>query len=537
MNAPSAARSATRPTVSVRSAVHSARRPIAAALLVLAGGGMHAAPLLAARSTPRPSGRALDACPTSRADAKLDGRTAAEWIDRAIAAVGMPSRGQKVLHYRVSIARELADQSDRSYPPFIQLFRQEEHWFDPATGVERGPGANGQGEFISGRGASFDVTRGTLVAAPRANPGLMAARAFDPWSVLLTWKQDTAVRIVGECPYLDFDRVVLARPGALGEERLYLDESSAFPLKLETTELHYFLGPVHARYLYSGWDNIAPFSYYPVSVIKVTDGLGQETHTVFPLSRGGLVARDSAPSLQLPGDAVAMPRIPAPPFGSDPTDTVRIGPHAFLLANRAFTSVIALAADTVYLFDAPAGEERAQQDSAWIPRLFPGRHPVELVLFNTMWPHIAGLRFWVASGARVTGSRLVSTLVRRAVNRRWREHPDRLERMRVDGRAPALRFSAVTDARTLGGGAVRLYELHGAASEGALMAYLPHDRFLWASDRIQDVSRPSLYVAELIADVQRDGLAPEWTSGPHFHLVPWKDVARWAEPSGALSGR
>ncbi|HEX5437960.1 MAG TPA: hypothetical protein VFW98_12420 [Gemmatimonadaceae bacterium] len=449
--------------------------------------------------------------------------SAAAWVERAIVAMGVPSDSQHVLHYRVSIAHELADESDRPYPPFVQTFSREEHWFDPATGVERRQSAAGKVDFLSGRHASFNMSGAKPVAAPRANGSLVASHAFNPWNVLSSWQHDSSVRVLGVCPYLDFDRVVVTRRGTLGEERLYLDSASAFPLKLETTELNYFLGPVHARYLYSAWWNIAPYAYYPISVIKQTDGLGQDTHTVF-FGDGALVPRDSAPSLALPAGAALMPMIPPPRFGTEPTDTVRIGPQAFLLANHAFTSVIALAADTVYLFDAPGGEARARHDSTWIPRLFPGRHPVELVLLNPIWPHIAGVRFWVAAGARVVAPRLAQTLVRRAVVRRWTEHPDRLEQRRLRGDSVALHIAEVTNARTLAGGAVRLYALHGIASEGLLMAWLPRDRFLWASDRIQDVMHPSIYVSELLADVQRDGLQPAWTSGPHFHLIPWSEI-------------
>lgn len=499
---------------------------IAAALVLLPASGVHAAALH------RP-GRSAGACDSARAGLELGHHAAVAWLDRATAAVGMPADGKWVLHYQVSIARELADQSDRPYPPFIQLFRKEEHWFDPSTGVERGPGANGGGEFVSGAGESFDVSKGAPVAAPRANPGLTFARAFDPWNVLVAWKHDSTVRVAGECPYLDYDRVVLTRRGALGEERLYLDPVSAIPMKLEQTELHYFLGPVHARYLYSAWDDITPYesrAYYPVSVIEQTDGLGQETHTVYP-GEGVLAPRDSAPALALPAGAAPMPLVPAPPFGDEPTDTVRVGPHAFLLVNRRFTSAIALAADTVYLFDEPAGEVRARHDSTWIARLFPGRHPVELVLPSAVWPHIAGVRYWVAMGARVVGPRLAEPLVRGAVARSWKEHPDELERLRERGRHVALHYTAVSGTRALAGGAVRMYELHGDASEGDLMAYLPADRFLWASDRIQYVKRPSLYVSELLSDVKRYGLTPQWTSGPHFRVIPWSTIASLEDPS------
>jgi hypothetical protein len=43
-----------------------------------------------------------------------------------------------------------------------------------------------------------------------------------------------------------------------------------------------------------------------------------------------------------------------------------------------------------------------------VGQLFPGHHATMFVAMNPVWPHIAGLRYWVAHGAgapmdRVTG--------------------------------------------------------------------------------------------------------------------------------------
>jgi len=57
-----------------------------------------------------------------------------------------------------------------------------------------------------------------------------------------------------------------------------------------------------------------------------------------------------------------------------------------------------------------------------------------------------------------------------------------------------------------------------------LATYVAPDRFVWASDRIQDTSTTSLYVTELRQSVLRERLNPRFTSGPHFGVVPWSVV-------------
>lgn len=57
--------------------------------------------------------------------------------------------------------------------------------------------------------------------------------------------------------------------------------------------------------------------------------------------------------------------------------------------------------DEVFLFDAARGEERSQKDAAIIARLFPGHKKIIVVVSDLAWPHIAGVRYWVANGATI----------------------------------------------------------------------------------------------------------------------------------------
>ena len=38
---------------------------------------------------------------------------------------------------------------------------------------------------------------------------------------------------------------------------------------------------------------------------------------------------------------------------------------------------------------------------AWVGRLFPGHHPIVVVVTDLAWPHVAGVRYWVAMGATI----------------------------------------------------------------------------------------------------------------------------------------
>ena len=51
-------------------------------------------------------------------------------------------------------------------------------------------------------------------------------------------------------------------------------------------------------------------------------------------------------------------------------------------------------------------------------------------------------------------------------------------------------------------GAAAIFAIDGVGSEGALMAWIPGNQFLWASDYIQSTARPSAYTSEVAAPLK-----------------------------------
>ncbi|HEX5581023.1 MAG TPA: hypothetical protein VFX39_05550, partial [Gemmatimonadaceae bacterium] len=75
-------------------------------------------------------------------------------------------------------------------------------------------------------------------------------------------------------------------------------------------------------------------------------------------------------------------------------------------------------------------------------------------------------------------------------------------------------------------GALRLYTIGGIGSEGALMAWLPEARFLYAGDFVQSARAPSAYTTEVVQAVCRVGIAPERVAAMHLGVTPWEVVER-----------
>lgn len=172
-------------------------------------------------------------------------------------------------------------------------------------------------------------------------------------------------------------------------------------------------------------------------------------------------------------------------------------------------------------------QARAAADSAWIGRLFPGRHPVVLVVTDLAWPHIAGVRYWMAHGATLVSHGASRQFLTQVAERRWTLAPDALERRRGSA---GLRLRSVTSSLSLAGGAVEVRAIDGVGSEGGLMVYLPGERFLYAGDYIQPGGPDSFsatYAREVAAAVKRAVFTPERFAAMHVGLTDWNTLSKF----------
>jgi hypothetical protein len=454
-------------------------------------------------------------------------------LSRSIHALGIDATGDRVLHFKSRESSSAREQSDRWYPPYLNSVVARDVWVDPKTGAERHtfdttwPGTgNNAGTVLTLESATFAVRDTAVVPVPQAHNSTRALRLLDPWAVVLDWSKDSTVRFAGECMFRDYWRTVLAREAVEGKQELYIDPRSSYPVKLQYDEPHYLWGQLHVESLYTTWITPRGGGSFPGSVIRVEDGEIATNRTISGRDIV-LVPRDSAPRLEAPAGAADMRRKPSPTISAAApqiADTVRVGAQTFLLVTPAYTETVTLQRDTVFLLDATTSEGRARGDSIWIARLFPGKHPVAVVVTDLAWPHVSGVRFWVARNATIISHHGSTGFLQKLTAQRWTLTPDALERSTAK-RGSALRIRTLGDSMSLGGGAIKLYTIDGAASEGALMAFVASEKYLWASDFIQTVARPSQYATEVWNAAKRVGITPDRFAAEHVGLTPWSKVA------------
>ena len=449
-------------------------------------------------------------------------------LQRAAQRTGFDRHRSSILKLHAFDVTQHGFESDRTYPPSLAEVRSLDEWFDMSTGADRVEshstiaGIEFGDNTLGAANASYVVSDTALMPSESTHGMLYETRPLNVWAMLEDWLTATDVRVEARCLYRDYPRVVLSRHGLRGEERLFLDPKTGYPIKLDRMEPHYLWGQVHVEFVYSTWERVGD-AHLPGGAFRLEDGTTMVTRT---FGERRFVLRDSAPNLNLP--ARSAPIAMAPPAFLAPTrpDTVRVSDSIYLLRNRGFAETVALVRDTVFVFDATQGEARVQEDTAWIATLFPGRHPIVLVVTDLAWPHVAGVRAWVARGATVVSHPAAREFLSRIVNRRWTMAPDLLERRRQH--AP-FKFRAVGDSLLLAGGDIVVFPIDGVASEVALAAFVRPVRFLWASDYVQNLRAPTQYVDEVVAAAARMSVSPALVAAEHVPLSPWDRVAKLAE--------
>ena len=453
----------------------------------------------------------------------IDGPVA---VAAAVRAVGLDSPSNGIRVSTATHVLNMAYQSDRMYPPYLWSARElrvAAEWARGLLRVEQGS-AQSSLAFLSDSARRAVLTSRGAILLPAGVGGALDERALDAWTVLADWRGAADLRASEECLYRDYWRPVVERRGPQGAERLFLDRQTNIPVKLERREPHYLWGDVLAEYVWSVWTPVrGSAALAPGFAFRLVDGEVDEQRSYAGYR---MVSPDSVGTLAIPPNA-AEPPAAAGPAGPD---TVRVGPTTFLLTSRGYRNVVTLQRDTVFVLDAQLSAERARQDSSWIGRLFPGRHPVVLVVSDLAWPHIAGVRYWVAAGASVVSRRASGEFLGKVVRRVWTLQPDLLESRAARKR---FRFTPVDERLDLAGGALQLRAIDGIGGEGALLAFIPGEQFLYAGDYIQGggpASFSAVYARDVAAAVRRNGLVPARFAAMHTPLTSWAELPRFTGP-------
>ncbi|HXI31737.1 MAG TPA: MBL fold metallo-hydrolase [Vicinamibacterales bacterium] len=494
--------------------------------------------LLIVPLTPRPAaqsgGDAMARARVQRAAAALGGEAKL----RALAQVSLG--GISVLYQR--------EQSERPEGPWLPTFTEFSDVRDVTTSiVQRTSRTRG---FVTEDDMAWSAESSALVAdglAFRASNGALSP-AQTPWDLGelpadLGPEHVVVAALDARDLHGEADRQLHGSPHHVvafthkgATVRLILDQSSAMPKAIEITRARPFdvywapWGDVTQRVTFAAWllepEGIRFPRVWEYSTGGVVDG-------TVDITRVRLSAPPAA-ALGVSADALraavaARQRVADLPLGDTRRPPAELAPG--IVKVPASWDIVEVKQDEgLVIIEAPLTSSYSQKVIDDAAKRFPGVPIKAVVTTSDSWPHIGGLREYVARGIPVYALDLNVPILRRLIAAKYETYPDGL------ARAPKPPIWRTVSSRTVLGTGVNRLELlplRTITGERQMMVYLPALKLLYTSDlftiRDQMVFLPAM-VGEAVAAAARDHLDATRAFGMHYDVLPWQTVVDSATP-------
>lgn len=289
-------------------------------------------------------------------------------------------------------------------------------------------------------------------------------------------------------------------------------------------------GDVTERHWFGWWDLIKGV-YFARQVTTEWNGFAKREFSVLKIAVDEPIA---AEQLAIPAEAAAaIAQAAAQPRPAGVIDESRIIAvnAAVTLIPSGYNVMVVQQPDGLVVFEATTSSEFTARMLAVIEKRFAGMPIKALVTTSDAWPHIGGVREFVARRIPIYALDLNLPILERLVAAKWSESPDTL------ARAPQKPiWKTVTARTTIGSGETRieLIPVRGELGERMMIAAMPGLGLAYTSDLIQRSSRgagffmPGMLV-EVIDAWKREQIAePERAVGMHLAPVAWTEISNAA---------
>jgi pimeloyl-ACP methyl ester carboxylesterase len=471
-------------------------------------------------------------------------QTAETVVRAAIAAQGGEQALRALRHVEFDAVgyRNMVEQSERPEGPYLTEFDRTLELHDLALSrfrrtleftVPPFPEtrdtivlANGVGMRLSGENKS--AANSTLVQQ------MQESLALSPERVLLTALDARNLHLEPDTMLHGIAHRVLVFDLNDAPVKVYLNSNAMLPTAVDTsgTMAHsgYFsyLGDVTMRTWYSSWSLQKGGIHYPMQWNIERNGLPDRMLVISKLAfdgtfdEAGLVipeeVRAQAPARARSGDLESLP------LGLPNRPAVEIVPGVVLIPGN-WNVTLVKQRDGIVVIEAPISSGYSAKVIEEAGRRFPSVPIKAVVTTSDSWPHLAGIREYVARGIPVYGLDLNREILERVIGDRRTSKPDALSRAPKEAV-----FHFVSSKSTLGAGSNRLelYPLRGITSERQMMVDFPEHRLLYGSDAFQKISGSEYFtpqtVGEVIGAVEREHLAVDRFFMMHVDPTRWSQL-------------
>jgi len=224
-------------------------------------------------------------------------------------------------------------------------------------------------------------------------------------------------------------------------------------------------------------------------------------------------------------------RIAETPLGNPQRPAAELAPGVVLVPG-SWNIVEIKQDDGVVILDGPLASEYSAKAIDDATHRFGGAKVKAVITTSDSWPHIGGMREYVARDVPIYALDLNVPILTRLFDAKYVTSPDTLAK---SPKRPAMHV--VSGKTVVGSGANRLeiYPFRTATGERQMMIYLPQHQLLYTSD-LFTITATAVFlpqqVAEAVEAVGREHLVVTSAFGMHYGALPWSTILQSAAPPG-----
>jgi hypothetical protein len=470
--------------------------------------------------------------------------SAADLLHSALTAMGgeQKIRDLKTIHFTALGHRNYLEQSERPEGPYIIEYAQIDEWRDLAhSGWKQEAKTR---NVLEENARIVIVSNGTAVQkfgtreVPATGEELQDAEdvlTLSPERVLLRALENPDLKRLPDLILQDVPHqlVEFTRNGV--PVRIYLNGETHLPTAVEWVNGYPYgifwsiWGDVTTRVYYSLWW-LQEGVHYPLQMDVFRNGLPDRTASITKLEFNPTAPPDTFTISQASREAFATrAKMTADdrPLGSRPAQEPAPG---IVIIPGSWNTTIVRQQDGIVVLEAPISSGYSTKLIAEATRRFPGVPIKAVITTSDAWPHIGGVREYVARGIPVYAVQRTRPLLERFLNAPRTRFPDAL------ARSPRkVELLLVSEKLVIGAGPNRMeiYPLRGETSERQIMVYFPEHKLLYGSDTFQKLPDGKYFytqtVSEVVAAVEREHLAIEKFFMMHMGLTPWQEALQEVE--------
>ena len=467
--------------------------------------------------------------------------SASDLLHNALAAMGgeQKIRDLKTLHLTMLGHRNFLEQSERPEGPYIVEYEEIDEWRD----LEHGRWQQEAHSRDVLEESSLKMIVAEEAAAQKAGDKEFAgsdellqtasdALAFGPERVLLNGITATDLKRLPDLKLQDVPHQVAQFTSAGIPVRVFLNAETHLPTAVEWVSVYPYgifwsiWGDVTTRVYYSLWwlqngihyplqldvfRNNLPDRSATIRKIEFNAQVPAETFAITPAVRSAFAARARITADERPLQIASRPvQEPAP---------------GIVIIPGAWNTTIVRQQDGLVVLEAPISSGYSAKVIAEAERRFPGVPIRAVITTSDAWPHIGGVREYVARKIPVYVVARTVPLLQRFLDAPRTILPDALAK---SPRKPLLH--QVSDRVAIGSGPnrIEIYPLRGETSERQMMVYFPEHKLLYGSDVFQKTPDGKYFypqtVSEVAAAVEREHLSVERFFMMHMGVTPWQDA-------------